>query len=104
MRSEEKVEISKEDLVAAWSILENLAVSLHQIGSAFAVEDRPADARNSGSNYEHALAAYLTPDLVEAINQTRCRLAEYLTEEEAETLSEQIKYFNDQTVSPTSQS
>lgn len=43
---------------------------------------------------QEALAAYVTPDLVKAINEARIRLGQYVPDEEAETLSEQIVYWD----------
>lgn len=83
------VEIKKADLVAAWSVLENLAVSLDQIGGAF-----PNDDPGAGDHrlYE-ALSSYLSGDLWKEISHARTRLAKYLTEQEAQSLSDQIRYW-----------
>ena len=43
---------------------------------------------------QEALAAYLTPDLVKAINEARVRLGRYIPDTEAEALSECITYWS----------
>jgi len=88
------IEVAKEDLLAAWTVLENLAVSLDQIGEVF------GDAEGSGHDLkrqralQEALAMYLTPTLVQAINDARIRLGQYIPDEEAEALSEHIGYWD----------
>lgn len=88
--AEECVKVAKCDLVAAWTILENLAVSLDQIGGTWGDED---GAYNQCAARE-ALDAYLTPEVVKAINDARMRLGQYLSDDEAEALSERIAYWN----------
>jgi hypothetical protein len=84
-RKPKSVRIDKADLVEAWSVLENLAVSLDQIGGA--IDDR--------ADQQQALDDYLTPELAQAINRARMRLAQYLSDAEAEWLSENsIPYWN----------
>jgi len=84
-RKVKSVRIDKADLVEAWSLLENLAVSLDQIGGA--LDDR--------ADQQHALDNYLTPELAQAINRARVRLSRYLPDAEAEWLSEHvIPYWN----------
>jgi hypothetical protein len=41
-----------------------------------------------------ALAAYLTPEMVKAINDARVRLGQYIPDAEAEALSEHIAYWD----------
>jgi hypothetical protein len=65
-------------LVAAWCILENLAVSFDQIGGALSDKD----ARLA------ALARFINPDLVRQINEARARLGRYLPDDEAAALAE----------------
>lgn len=87
-RNDEPIGISKPDLIAAWAILENLTVSLDQIGGFFGEHAPPAALNKS-------LGDYFTPALVEAIGHARARLARYIAEDEAEALSEQeIPYWN----------
>jgi hypothetical protein len=86
------IKISKDDLVAAWMVLENLAVSFDQIGAAFTGAKRHELAQQRA--LQEALMAYLTPTLVQTINEARVRLGQYLADEEAEALSEQIVYWD----------
>ncbi len=76
-RNDEPIGISKPDLIAAWAILENLTVSLDQIGGFFGEHAPPAALNKS-------LGDYFTPALVEAIGHARARLARYIAEGEAE--------------------
>jgi hypothetical protein len=94
MTDEEKVDVAQCDLRAAWAVLENLAVSLDQIGSAFSEEDLASNGKANQLAMQQALAAYLTVDLVKAINDARVRLGRYLSDAEAEALSEQIPYWH----------
>ena len=88
------LEIAKDDVLAAWAVLENLAVSFDQIGSVFG----QAKGKTCSSEQQHALqealAAYITPALVQAINEARLGLGQYIPDEEAEALSEQIAYWD----------
>jgi hypothetical protein len=94
MAPNEKIEISKSDLVIAWEVLENLAVSLDQIGGKFADETSPANGATNQRALQEALAAYLKPDLVKMINDARTRLGRYIPDEEAEGIAEQIHYWD----------
>lgn len=79
------VSIDKSDLIAAWCLLENLAVSVDQIGGAL-----PDEAGRRA-----ALAGYMSPELIRQINDARMRLSRYLSDEEAEDLSEKkIAYWD----------
>lgn len=87
------VKVAKDDVLVAWTVLENLTVSLDQIGAMFGrAEGEPHDPRQQLALQE-ALATYLTPTLVQAINNARIRLGQYIPDEEAESLSERIGYW-----------
>jgi hypothetical protein len=89
--TQEMIEVAKDDVLTAWTVLENLAVSFDQIGAAF------GDAKGHGVKQhalQEALAAYLTPTLVQAINEARMRLGQYIPDAEAEALSEHIAYWD----------
>jgi hypothetical protein len=94
----ELLEITKEDVLAAWAVLENLAVSFDQIGAMFG----QAKGKTCSPEQQHALreaiAAYITPTLVQAINAARLRLGQYISDEEAEALSEHIAYWEHATL------
>jgi hypothetical protein len=94
MTEQAKVAIAKTDLLAAWAILENLAVSLDQIGSVFASRDNTANGAATETAAREALASYFTAELVAAINNARVALGRYLSDEEAEQLIERIPYWN----------
>ena len=94
MTRKDLVEVTKEDVHAAWAVLENLAISLDQIGAVFGrAKDAPHDPKQQRALQE-ALAAYLTPSLVQAINDARIRLGQYIPDREAEALSEKIAYWD----------
>ena len=86
------IEVAKGDVLAAWTVLENLAVSLDQIGSVFGRANGTLHDPNQQHALQEALAMYLTPTLVQAINDARIRLGQYIPDEEAEALSERIAY------------
>ena len=88
------MEVAKSDLLAAWMVLENLAVSFDQIGAVFGgAKDSIGSPEQQGS-IQRALAAYLTPALVQTINEARIRLGQYISDEEAEVLAEHIAYWD----------
>ena len=94
MAKVDRVAVAKSDLVTAWAILENLAVSLDQIGGVFGRNKNAVDGAADQAQLQEALAAYLTPELVKAINDARVRLGQYIPETEAEALSDCIAYWN----------
>lgn len=94
MASQDLVQVAKGDLQAAWMVLENLAVSFDQIGGAFGQKkDSPNGAERERAFLE-ALAGYVTPELVKAINSARMRLGRYLADGEAELLADKISYWD----------
>jgi hypothetical protein len=91
MTQSDMVKVAKADVLAAWTVLENLTVSFDQIGAEF------GGAKGHGAKQralQEALAAYLTPALVQAINEARVRLGQYIPDAEAEALSEHIAYWD----------
>ena len=75
-------------MLAAWTVLENLAVSLDQIGGVFGHAEGSGHDPKRQRALQEALAMYLTRTLVQAINDARIRLGQYIPDEEAEALSE----------------
>lgn len=100
MGEKQNIEITKNDLLAAWTVLENLAVSFDQIGGAFGAADGDANGAERQRAIEEALVSYITPELVGAINDARMRLGQYVSDAEAETQSEQIAYWEYETTTP----
>lgn len=94
MAQNDMVNIAKSDLLAAWTVLENLAVSLDQIGSMYSEERTTENGTTNQAGLPEAVVAYLTPELVTAINTARIRLGQYIPDAEAESLSECIPYWN----------
>jgi hypothetical protein len=90
----ELLEIAKDDVLAAWAVLENLAVSFDQIGAVFGQAKGTTCSPEQQHALQEALAAYLTPALVQSINEARIRLGQYISDQEADALSEQIGYWD----------
>ena len=92
MAQKDMINVFKDDIFAAWTVLENLAVSFDQIGAVFAEAKRNELGQQRA--LQEALVAYLTPTLVQTINEARVRLGKYIPDEAAEVLSEQIAYWD----------
>ena len=88
------LEIAKDDVLAAWAVLENLAVSFDQIGAVFGQARGKTCSPEQQHALQEAIGAYITPALVQAINEARLRLGQYIPDEDAEALSEQIAYWD----------
>ena len=88
------IEVAKDDVLTAWAVLENLAVSFDQIGATFGQAQGKVCSSEQQRALQEAILAYLTPTLVQAINEARIRLGQYISDEEAEALSERIAYWD----------
>jgi hypothetical protein len=88
------IEIAKDDVLAAWAVVENLAVSFDQIGAVFGRAKGAVCSLEQQRGWQEAIAAYLTPALVQSINEARIRLGQYIADQEAEALSEHIAYWD----------
>lgn len=97
--SDRPVEVSESDLLAAWAVLENLAVSIDQIGGFFgdSTESLGEDRRRALAN---ALGSYLSVDLVRLIGEARTRLGRYIPDARAEALADSISYWDYAGVKP----
>lgn len=91
--NEKLVPVAKDDIQAAWGVLENLAVSLDQIGGYFGEEGGVNNPEKRRALLD-ALAGYLTPSLVDSINGARMRLGKYVPDDEAEELCERLPYWD----------
>lgn len=97
-----KATIDRSDLLAAWAVLENLAVSLDQIGGLHGVSGSKRNgpnhpSRNGASSnraLQKALCEYLTPDLLRTIRDARTRLGQYLSDADAEKIADSIRYWD----------
>jgi hypothetical protein len=94
----ETIEVSKNDLLKVRSVLENLRVSLHQIGSTHALDcqktNMPADHMSQRAQTRcqlelEALGAYFTPELYRQIAEAWRIISEYIPDEDTEALVEQ---------------
>ena len=88
------IEVTKDDVLTAWAVLENLAVSFDQIGAVLGRAKGETCSPEQQRALQEAIVAYLTPALVQAINEARIRLGQYISDEEAEALSEHIAYWD----------
>jgi len=91
------VPLKKSDLLLAWSVMENITVSLDRIWGAYA-HGMDKNGKWVGKEAYHALCEALhdySLEICKRTNVARMRLLPYLTEEEAEHLSEcEIPYWN----------
>ena len=89
----QQIQVAETDLQAAWTVLENLTVSLDQIGGFFG-----DPARSVGEDRREALAAalrsYLSEELIRSIGDARTQLARYIPDEDAEALADAIPYWD----------
>lgn len=90
--------LKKDDLILAWSLMENITVSLDQIWGTYAHGmdenskwiDKKAYQALCQALYDYCL------EICEQTNKARMRLLTYLTEDEAEHLSErEISYWQE---------
>jgi len=90
--------LKKDDLILAWSLMENITVSLDQIWGTYAHGMDESGKWVDEETY-HALCKALYDyclEICERTNKARMRLLTYLTEEEAEHLSEfEIPYWQE---------
>ena len=92
-RRDRPIEVSKADLQAAWAVLENLAVSIDQIGGFFSDSTESIDEDRRLALLE-ALGSYLSKELVQSIGHARSRLARYINDADAEALTDSIPYWD----------
>lgn len=88
----ETIGVAKADLIAAWAVLENLVVSLHRIGSTFAVpEGMSEQTPDQRCRMLEAIHEFFTPELFREIGRARRLMGDYLPDEEAEAISDALK-------------
>ncbi|MBC8231260.1 hypothetical protein H8E77_17045 [bacterium] len=96
-KQDEIVLLKKDDLILAWSLMENITVSIDQIFGTYAHGMDESGKWVDGEAYQSlckALYDYCL-EICEQTNKARMRLLTYLTEEEAEHLSEyKSSYWN----------
>jgi hypothetical protein len=88
------IPVAKSDVIAVWSLLESMVVSLHRIGSHFSVPT-PEDKLSEEDRRKmlDALDAYFTPERMRELAKARRLLGEYLPDDEAEAISEQLDFW-----------
>ncbi|MBI1923117.1 hypothetical protein HYR99_02590 [Candidatus Poribacteria bacterium] len=91
------IPVQKADLVLAWSLLENMTVSLDQMCGTYDYVDKDGNIIDE-IEYQalcKSLHDYFISDLWQQLNQARMRLKDYLPDEEVEYLSEnEIPYWD----------
>jgi hypothetical protein len=97
----EKVAVDKQDLVAAWSLLERVVVSLRKMGSYYATSgpEVPLPPEKQQEMLE-ALNGYFTAELCQELSSARVNLGEYLPDDEAEAISDSLEYWKPPTKRP----
>jgi hypothetical protein len=91
--SAEVVAVKKQDLIDAWRILENLTISLHKIGGAYAVPTRDQFTPEVERRMLEEIGRFTLERIVDDANRFRIALGDYLPDEEAEALADQIDYW-----------
>ena len=91
--NDRSIEVSESDLLAAWTVLENLTVSIDQIGGFFG-DSTQSTVEERRRALLDALGTYLSNDLVRSIGDARTRLTRYISDDDAETLVDSIPYWN----------
>jgi hypothetical protein len=94
MKKGKSVRVAHADLLAAWTVLENLAVSLDQIGGVYGVSHNGKNGAALNRAFQAALVDYLNPRLVRAIRHARARLGRYVSDADAEKTSASIPYWD----------
>ena len=84
-----RVLVNKRDIIQAWMALEGLAVSLDRIGSTFAQTTDPQQR----AALQETLLRYFADGATQSISDARMRLGRYLSDAEAESLSDQVVYW-----------
>ena len=91
--ADRRVEVAQADLQSAWAVLENLTVSLDQIGGFFA-DPAQAVAGDPPEALAVALRSYLSEELIRSIGDARAQLDRYIPDEDAEALADSIPYWD----------
>lgn len=98
-REDRPIEVSEADLKAAWVVLENLAVSIDQLGGFYGNSPESVGETHRRALLD-ALGSYLSRDLVQSIGDARARLARYISDADAEILSDSIPYWDYSSTKP----
>jgi hypothetical protein len=92
IETKEMIPVAKSDIIAAWSVIEKMAVSLHRMGSYYSVPT----AKDKLSPERHlemleSLSAYMSPELVRELFKARRLLTGYLADDEAEAIADRLE-------------
>ncbi len=93
----ELVEVAKSDLIQGWSVLERIVVSLHKIGSHHATPS--ADVAMTPAQRQNMLRAmddFFDADFFRDAASARRALSQYVPGEEAEAISDSLRYWEPQ--------
>ena len=90
----EMVVVRKDDLVLAWLGLERLVVGLHRIGSYYSTPSAEVGlAPAQHAEMLEEIARLLDHDFYRKLGKARVTLSRYLPNDEAETLSDGLDYY-----------
>ncbi len=91
-----RVGVTRSDLVEAWSLLENLVCSLDRIGSRHGQEPGEAYDPERSKEFYEAIGRFVAErELIDRLVETRGKLGDYLSDDEAENLTERIAYWHE---------
>src|SRR5260221_93343 len=91
-----QVGVTRADLVEAWSLLENLVCSLDRIGSRHASAPGEAhDPERARAFYEAVGRFVADRELLARLVEARGKLGGYLSDDEAENLTDRIAYWHE---------
>ena len=88
------IPVTHDDLVRSWKALELLVHALHRIGSHYSLPSEAAvqteqDRREMLSEIDGAIS----PELFRELSRARVTLGRYLPDDEAETISDSLDYY-----------
>lgn len=88
------IAVDKVDLVRAWTLMEQLVVSLRKMGSYYSVPSGETDLSPAAqAEMQKDLDEYFSPEMVRELSKVRVVLGQYLDDEEAEAISEQLEFW-----------
>jgi hypothetical protein len=89
----DSLSVKKRDLINAWLVLEKLVVSLDKIGSAYATPSEAEFSEQRAQEMYAEVGRFVTDNILNDANRYRIPLGNYLPNDEAETLSDEVEYW-----------
>ncbi len=87
------ISVCKQDLINAWSLLEKIAVSIDKIGSAHGTPTKADFTPDRERKMLIEVGRFILDHVADDANRLREPLGDYLPNDEAEALSDQIEYW-----------